>query len=224
MWFRSTRKARRPFRALPTPFRSRLQALEDRTTPSVYTVTNITDTADTTAPDYVGSLRWAITQANTAAGADTIAFALPDALKSPGDWWTIAPQSLLPALTDSVVIDGWSQAGAGLGIAPRIMLDGSDAPAGVTTFGLQVQGDNCTIRGLAIGHFGGGLAMAIHWPSAGTTIQGCYVGVDPTGTTAAANALGIFDVGRFTTIGGASPGRATSSAGTPPGSTRSATA
>jgi hypothetical protein len=194
---RPTSRANRPAR------RWRLEALEDRATPSAFTVTNTTDTSNTADADYFGSLRWAITQANDTAGADTINFALPEGLKSPSGWWTIAPQTLLPALTESVIVDGWSQSGAGLGLAPRVMLDGSQVVVMGTTFGLQVWGDHCTIRGLAIGNFWSG--HAIYVSAVSTTIQGCYVGVDPTGTTAVPNGSGISDAGRNTVIGGVNP-------------------
>jgi hypothetical protein len=177
-----------------------VEGLEDRSVPAVFTVTTTTDSG-------AGSLRQAIIDANATAGADAINFALPDSLKSPGGWWTIAPQTLLPALTDSVMVDGWSQAGAGLGLAPRVMLDGSNTGSAVSTTGLSVFADACTIRGLAIGNFRFHTGWAIYLSgSEGTTIQGCYIGIDPTGTTAASNNQGINDAGVHTMIGGAGLG------------------
>src|SRR5262249_12783339 len=66
------RRARQRSRRQPTTrrpaFRPRLDVLEDRTLPSVFVVTNADDSG-------AGSLRAAITAANTNPGADLIAFA-----------------------------------------------------------------------------------------------------------------------------------------------------
>jgi hypothetical protein len=94
--------------------------------PAVFTVTTTADSGD-------GSLRQAIIGANVNPGADTIAFALPDSEETPGlngsgvSWWRIQTTSPLPPLSDTVSVDGWSQAGAGPGLAPTVMLDGSQA-------------------------------------------------------------------------------------------------
>src|SRR5258708_7206107 len=71
-------------RAQPRPaFRPRVERLEDRAVPTVYTVTNTGDGG-------AGALRQAILDANATPGADSIQFAIPAALKSPaGNWWTI---------------------------------------------------------------------------------------------------------------------------------------
>jgi hypothetical protein len=171
--------------------------------PAAFTVTNTDDSG-------VGSLRQAILDANAAPGADTINFALPDSLKAPGnDWWTIQPLTSLPTLTDTVLVDGWSQPGAGSGLAPKVMLDGSIA-ASVTTGwvdGLTLGADGCVIRGLAIRSFVGNGGSGIHIAGADATIQGCYVGFDPSGDkTALGNYLGIYDKGLYAMIGGANPG------------------
>src|SRR5437773_6104466 len=52
-----------------------------------------------------GSLRQAIISANANPGVDTIKFNLPPAAS------TISPGSGLPAITDPVIIDGYSQIG-----------------------------------------------------------------------------------------------------------------
>jgi len=54
-----------------------------------------------------GSLRQAILDANANAGADSISFNIPG-----GGVRTITPASPLPDITDSVVIDGYTQPGA----------------------------------------------------------------------------------------------------------------
>src|SRR5438552_111654 len=79
-----------------------VEALEDRSLLSVFMVTN----ADDGGP---GSLRQAILDANAhhGIGGDKIEFAMP----GPGVH-TIQPVSALPAITDAVVINGYSQPGA----------------------------------------------------------------------------------------------------------------
>jgi titin len=177
-----------------------VERLEDRSVPAVFTVTNTDDTG-------AGSFRQAIIDANATPGADTIQFALPDTLKSPGGWWTIQPLSALPMLTDSDTIDGWSQPGAGPGLAPRVMVDGTNAgPA----YGGIYLGSNCTVRGLAVGNF---VVRPPGTATAGVTLQftnniveGCYLGLDPTGMTAASNVFGVADYGVGDVIGGSGPG------------------
>jgi hypothetical protein len=85
---RKTRPIRRP------AFRPRLESLEDRTTPTTFTVLNTSDSG----PD---SLRQAILDANANPGFDTIAFAIPG-----GGLHTIQPLSALPVLTDSAGLSG----------------------------------------------------------------------------------------------------------------------
>ena len=67
---------------------------------ATFTVTNTDDSGP-------GSLRQAIEDANTAVGADTIAFAIPGA-----GVHTITPLSLLPIIGSSVTIDGYTQPGS----------------------------------------------------------------------------------------------------------------
>jgi predicted outer membrane repeat protein len=69
-WIRKlfTRPVSRSIRKAPHRARPWLEALEDRTVPSTFTVTNTLDDGS------VGSLRWAVGQANSTTGADTIVF------------------------------------------------------------------------------------------------------------------------------------------------------
>src|SRR5262245_55329080 len=69
-WIRNVfaRPATRPIRKAPHRFRPALEALEDRTVPSTFTVLNTLDDGS------AGTLRWAVDQANSNAGADTIDF------------------------------------------------------------------------------------------------------------------------------------------------------
>src|SRR5271157_2910473 len=91
--------------------------LEDRTLLASFLVINTVDSGP-------GSLRQAILDSNAATGeTDTIDFSIP------GDGvQTIAPVSPLPAITQAVLIDGFSQPGyAG---SPLIELSGSQAGGG----------------------------------------------------------------------------------------------
>jgi hypothetical protein len=69
-WIRKlfTRSVTRPIRKAPRRSRLVLERLEDRCCPSTFTVTNTLDDGSQ------GSLRWAVSQANTNPEADTIAF------------------------------------------------------------------------------------------------------------------------------------------------------
>ena len=70
-------------------------------------VTAATYTVTTTADSGAGSLRQAILDANANAGADTIAFDIPGS-----GIHTITPLTTLPAITQSLTIDGYTQTGA----------------------------------------------------------------------------------------------------------------
>jgi len=86
--------------------------MEDRTLLSTLLVTNTADSG-------TGSLRQAIIDSNAAtSGANTIDFNI-----SGQGAQTIAPRSALPAITQSVLIDGFSQ--PGYGGTPLIELSGS---------------------------------------------------------------------------------------------------
>src|SRR5262245_1439745 len=77
-----------------------LEALEARWLLSTFTVLNTNDSGP-------GSLRQAILDANANPGADTIAFAINGT-----GVHKITLLSALPAITDAVLIDGYTQAGA----------------------------------------------------------------------------------------------------------------
>src|SRR5262245_24322462 len=79
-----------------------------------------TFTVTTTADSGAGSLRDAIAQANAAPGADTIAFNIAGA-----GGHTIVLASALPAVTDVLTIDGYTQAGSTPNTLP--LAQGTDA-------------------------------------------------------------------------------------------------
>jgi hypothetical protein len=143
-----------------------------------------------------GSLRQAILDANAAAGPDTIVFAIGG-----GGIATIIPASALPPLTDAVTIDGTTQPGfAG---SPLVELEGGSAGQGVD--GLDDVAGSSTIRALSIGRFRG-YGIRFSGP-ASSAVEGCYVGLDASGTVARANHLGgVAVTGGAHRIGGSAPG------------------
>ena len=165
----------------------RVEWLESRKLLTQFTVTNTMDSGQ-------GSLRQAITLANAdnTIGADTISFKI-----GTGGTQTIALQSPLPAITRSVAIDGTTQPGSAAGTgAPTIVIDGANA--GVGADGLMLTGatGGSAVRGLAIVNFKaatdgtGGRAIFVN-DGGGDSFLGNYLGVDPDGSTARSNAVGI---------------------------------
>jgi hypothetical protein len=132
---------------------------------ATYTVTNTNNSG-------AGSLRQAILDANASAGSDTIIFNIAGA----GPHTINVGAGGLPDITDTVIIDGWSEPDfAG---TPIIELNGTSAGAGV--HGLNLTGGaGSVIRGLVINRFGGD---ALNINVAGVTVVGNYLGTDVTGT------------------------------------------
>jgi hypothetical protein len=150
----------------------------------------------TTADSGPGSLRQAILDANDAPGADTIAFAIPG-----GGVQTIALLSPLPAITDSVLIDGFSE--PGYSGSPPVELNGQAVGVGD---GLAITAAGVTVRGLAIDGFSSGAAISITGPLAsGDLVESNLIGVDLSSTGIGPNAVGITISGgaHDNTIGGA---------------------
>ncbi len=189
-----------------------LEALEERRVLATLIVTN---TGDSDLPNS-GSLRSAILAANQSINIlDTIEFKID----GPGVH-TISPLAELPIISDPVVINGYTQAGAmkntngpGLGdnAVLQIELDGSNisAPYVLAPFavGLIVSAGNSTIQGLAINRFDGfGIWLKTN---GGNNITGNFIGTDSSGAVAKGNTLGglylNFD-SADNTIGGLSEG------------------
>lgn len=143
----------------------------------------------TTADSGAGSLRQAITDANANAGVDTIRFNIATGAQS------IALMSPLPAITESVIIDGSSQPGfAG---TPLIELNGSGA--GTMANGLTLNNGSSLIRFLIINRFS---LNGILINSSGNTVEGNYIGITGTGAAAGNGQRGIFITTPTNTIGG----------------------
>ncbi len=165
-----------------------------------FTVTNTNDSGP-------GSLRQAIESANANLGLDVIAFNISGRSKGPH---TIQPLTPLPHITDTVIIDGYTQPGA----APAtddtpatllIELDGINVIGLHWDSGLNIDAGNSTVRGLVINRFGD---VGIHiQDQGGNIIEGNYIGTDVTGTMNRGNFQGgvrIWDAPN-NTIGGTTP-------------------
>ncbi len=169
-----------------------------------YTVTNTNDSG-------AGSLREAMTNANTNPGLDTIAFNVSGSGCSGSGVCTIAPTAALPVILSPVLIDGYTQPGSSpntiaqgaLNTVLKIVLSGVSIP-GQTGLSIAQNGAGSTIRGLVVnGGFGSAIFSSL---SNGNTVRGCFVGVDAAGTTTSPNALGIAsELGNDFTVGGPSP-------------------
>jgi parallel beta-helix repeat protein len=128
-----------------------------------------------------GSLRQAILNADAIYGFNVIHFAIPGTGVQ-----TINALSPLPAITNSMAIDGATQ--PGFTGTPLIQLSGASIASGPEN-GLQVNAAGTTIRGLIVNGFDGtGISVAAD----GATIDACYLGTDPTGEFAVPNSYGLW--------------------------------
>jgi hypothetical protein len=162
-----------------------------------FVVTNTSDSG-------LGSLRQAILNANANPGLDTITFQIPGS-----GLHTIIPLSPLPAVTDSVVIDGYSQPGSranslsvGDNAVLNIEIDGESAGSGAN--GLTLHGGGSTVQGLMVDRF---QYAAVYVDSASPSlIQGNFLGTN--GTAALPNDFGVLIGGGATgnTVGGTAAG------------------
>jgi hypothetical protein len=170
--------------------------LEHRHLLATYSVINTDDIG-------AGSLRDAIEQANLAVGADRIEFAI-----SGSGLHTIKPQSPLPSITDTLVIDGFSQSGA----SPNSLTDGRNnaqlmieldgSEAGSVASGLDIFGSAASqsvVRGLVINRFFAQAGVAIT-AAEGVQIEGNFIGIDAAGTSALSNSWGIYIAGGISSI------------------------
>ncbi|HEX7174437.1 MAG TPA: C25 family cysteine peptidase [Pyrinomonadaceae bacterium] len=154
------------------------------------------------------TLRAAIQQANADAIADTIAF---DILVPAAGVRTISPASPLPAVTQPVTIDGYTQPGtlpnslaASDNAVLLIELNGTSAGAGAD--GLQIATTSTTLRGLIINRFGGD-GVELSGAAGQNTVAGNFIGADSAGTADLGNAgSGVrVSAGSTNTVGGSAP-------------------
>ena len=158
---------------------------QPRSSAAALVVNTTADVDDTVCDQQHCSLREALNAANAHAGPDAIHFAIPGS--DPGcdasGICTIAPNSLLPILTDDgTTVDGFTQPGAAPGDDPvlRIVLDGH-YNGEFTALGVH-SADN-VIRGLVIQRFTPFSGIHIFGASAsGNRIEGNFIGTDASGT------------------------------------------
>jgi CSLREA domain-containing protein len=178
-----------------------------------FTVDNTGDNPDSSpgdglCMDSLGrcSLRAAIQEANASAGLDTIAFGVDVA-----GVVTIAPLTPLPNITDSVVINGFSQPGtspntqaAGNNAVLLIELSGTNVGS---ASGLTITAGNSFVRGLIINRFpSDGIVLS---GGANNFVQGNFIGTDSTGSIDLGNGesgIRIQGLSTANNIGGPSPG------------------
>jgi len=173
-------------------------------------------TVYTTADSGPGSLRQAILNADanatgTPANPDLIDFDIPTTdpgYQSSTGSFTIEPLSALPTITDTLVLDGYTQPGAstntlatGDNAVLEIVLDGSQAGS---VDGLVIGAGNCTVRGLVIDNFAAGSALVLNG-SGNDVVTGNFIGTDVTGESAAPNNNGIEAESPGSMIGGTLP-------------------
>jgi CSLREA domain-containing protein len=154
---------------------------------NVFSVTNTNDSG-------AGSLRQAILDANAMPNSANRPDEIHFSIRSEGVQ-TITPASALPAITDPVVIDGYTQPGASsntlaTGDNANILIELSgDGCDGVCARALLISSGGSTIRGLAIhGDFNDGIEVN----GSGSTIAGDFIGLKADGTPDGVLASGIY--------------------------------
>ncbi|HKB81192.1 MAG TPA: CSLREA domain-containing protein, partial [Thermoanaerobaculia bacterium] len=146
---------------------------------ATFTVNSANDVDDGSCDATHCSLREAINAANGSSGADAIAFSIGSGAQ------TIVLTSLLPALTDSVTIDGTTQ--PGYTASPLIEIDATGLAAGIE---LNGGSQSSTIRGLIV--HGASAQISVTGSLGSVAIEGNYVGTDATGNSdGGAGVLGI---------------------------------
>jgi hypothetical protein len=165
---------------------------------ATFVVTNSND-------DGPGSLRAAINAADAAEGPDRIEFAIP----GNGPHAIFARSSFV--IETPIEIDGYTQPGSRANDAAdpdttnadiRIVIDATHMPGGYNV-GMQVPGDQSTIRGLAFVRGAFGMIVRGHE----NVIEGNFFGYEPDGVTPAALQTGVQIYGEFNQLGGTEAAR-----------------
>ncbi len=144
---------------------------------TTFTVTNTNDSGS-------GSLRQAIIDSNSTPGNNTINFDIGSGLVQ------IIPTSPLPAITNTVTVDGTSQ--LGYDGSPLVEISGIGAGSGAIGLYVTGSGQGSILKGLIINKFSD---QGIFIDTSNVTVQNDYIGTDPTGTVNEGNGgdgIGIF--------------------------------
>jgi parallel beta-helix repeat protein len=149
----------------------------------------------TTADAGAGSLRAAMTSANSGAGINNITFDIP--VSDPGynsgtGIWTINLLSALPYIANlsggSVYIDASTQGLKSNYDSPKVYLNGQ----GTIQYGFIMGTSGNTIKGFIIGNFSvAGVGIDGTYGASNNSVINCRVGVDHTGNAAVPNNYGI---------------------------------
>ena len=125
---------------------------------------------------------------------------------------TISPASELPAITDTVTIDGYTQPGSSPNSLPtgtnavlNIQLNGTNA--GEFEDGLDIDAPNSVVKGLVINRFDS-FGVRVLDDDSGSTIEGNFIGTNPSGTLDRGNHIGgvsLFFESANNTVGGKTP-------------------
>jgi len=152
------------------------------------------------------TLRAAIEEANDTAGADTVDFDIGGTASVK----TISTLTALPTITDTVTIDGYTQPGAspntldqGNDALLKVQLDGPGPGPGFS--GLQIEADNCTIKGLVIREFDDAGVLITGSGATGNHIEGNFIGTNRDGTSSRSNPIGVYVTSESNMIGGTEP-------------------
>lgn len=171
---------------------------------ATFTVVNTSDSG-------AGSLRQAITSANATPGADTIAFNIPGA-----GVHTITLASTLPDITETVLIDGYTQPGS----SANTLAVGNNAVLLIEITGSLIDGqalhlmgsgaNGSVIRGLVINGtylvIGGAGDFIRIEQSDNNVVSGNFLGTNPTGTASIPGGDGVEIVNASNNlVGGTTP-------------------
>ncbi len=172
-----------------TNFRPFLECLEDRLTPTTYTVSSLSDSGD-------GSLRAAINSVNAdRTNTDVIDFSVAGAIQ--------LTSGALPAIINTVNIDGTTA--PGFSGAPVVEIDNNGFA------GLTLEGNDSNLASLSIVDANGpAVTLEGDGPLAGSggdTLEGNYIGLALNGSIAANTGVGLLiDNTAGDVIGGTAPG------------------
>ena len=170
-----------------------LERVEDRVLMATYVVTSNADNPVNVASDD-GTLRGEILASNATTTGNEIDFSLASGLSAN----TITLKAALPPITTPLYINGATA--AGFSKAPLVQITGLGVNGNVSGPAFNVTAAGSRLSDLIINDFVGD---AVRVFGANTTIDGCWIGIDATGTKAASNTGdGIFLGSANNAIGG----------------------